>query len=98
MKATEVYSWRVERHLKQELEAAARSEQTSVARLLSHIVRDWLRSGYAAADDERAQSRVREKAEQYLGTVGGGDPSRAEQAATRAGRIIRQKHAGRRTD
>jgi hypothetical protein len=96
MKATEVYSWRVDQRLKEELESAARTEQTSLAALLSRIAHDWLRRGYPVADDATAQRRVREAAAPYLGSVSGGTPSRAAEAATRVRATIRSKHASRR--
>ena len=98
MKATEVYSWRVERHVKEALESAARTEQTSVAGLLTRIVREWLRRSYETAGDRDAQIRVCEEAAKYLGTVHGGDPGRAAEASARTRQTIREKHAGRRTD
>jgi len=97
MKATEIYSWRVERELKEALEAAARSERSSIAKLLSRIVRDWLRCRYDTADDETAQQRIREAGAQYLGSVRGGDASRAGEAGHRTRQMIRDKHAARRT-
>jgi hypothetical protein len=97
MKATQVYSWRVEQHIKQALESAARAERMSVASLLARIVRDWLRDGYGAADDQAAQRRVREEAAKYLGSVCGGVPSRAAEASAGVKRVIREKHARRRT-
>ena len=97
MKATEVYSWRVERHLKEALESAARTEQTSVAGLLSRIVRDWLARGYEITD-KRAQDCVREEAAKYLGAVRGGDAAKASESSARVRQLIREKHASRRTD
>ncbi len=98
MKATEVYSWRVQRHVKEALEAAAKSEHTSVAALLSRIVREWLRRDYDVAEEQRAQNCVREEAAQYLGSIRGNDPLRATQSAERVRHVIREKHASRRTD
>ena len=98
MKATEVYSWRLEHHLKEALEMAAKSEKSSVAALLSRIVQDWLRRGDAIDDEQAAQNRVRESAASYLGSVRGGDPSRAAEASSRVRRVIRSKHASRRVD
>lgn len=98
MKTTEVYSWRVERQLKESLESAARDERTSVAGLLSRIVRDWLRGSYDITEDQGAQNRVREAATPYLGTVHGNDPLRAREASARVKQKIREKHASRRSD
>lgn len=97
MKATEVYSWRVDRHLKESLETAARNEHISVAGLLSRIVRDWLARGYEIGD-KAAQDCVREEASKYLGVVHGGEPSRASESSARARQVIREKHASRRID
>ena len=42
MDKTEVYSWRLDPKLKDELLEAARSEKTSVANLLERLAREWL--------------------------------------------------------
>jgi hypothetical protein len=57
----EVYSWRLSRDLKCELEEAARRERVSVAQLLERIVREWLKTRAAAAEDEAAQEQLASK-------------------------------------
>jgi len=96
MKTTEVYSWRVERDLKESLENAARDQGASVAGLLTRIVRDWLQRSYDITADQTAQNRVREAAVPYLGSLRGGDPARASEASARVKQAIREKHASRR--
>lgn len=99
MKKTEVYSWRVEAHLKADLEAAAREAHCSLGSLLGRIAQDWLHGGHRLSrDEDAAQNRIREEAGKYLGSVCGGDPLRAEQASARVKQILKEKHARSRTD
>ena len=98
MKESNVYSWRLESHLKEELERAARAEKTTVSRLLTRIATEWLRGSSSLPDDRNAQKRVRETAAQYLGTVSGRDPSRSGDASRRVKQILQDKHATRRAD
>lgn len=95
---TEVYSWRLDRRLKEALERASRAEACSVGSLLTRIVGDWLRGDAGMAADEQAQARVREEASAYLGSVSGGDPRRAAEASRRVKRQLRERHARRRAD
>jgi hypothetical protein len=81
---SEVYSWRMSRDLKEDLEEAARREGVSVARLLERIARDWLKARASpAADDEAEQERLRAIAMQFVGTIRGGDPDRAAEVSKR---------------
>ena len=57
MSKSEVYSWRVTPALKAELEAAARSEKTSLSALLERIAEDWLKG--AKSEEEAEQQRLR---------------------------------------
>lgn len=97
MKRSEVYSWRLDPELKSELEHAARSQETSVSSLLTRIVRGWLENEYRTAGQDE-QQLVREQAMKYVGSIRGGDPKRAEEAAKRVKDIIRKKHGRRRSD
>ena len=57
---SEVYSWRLSPDLKADLEAAAQRGRVSIARLLEHIAREWLKARASAAeDDEAEQERLR---------------------------------------
>lgn len=74
MKTTEVYSWRIDSDLKSALEHAARAENISVSKLLSHVTKEWLRQKrIAASDNEAEQRRIRNKAMKCLGSVSLGE-------------------------
>ena len=89
---TEVYSWRLSPHLKNELREAARAEQKSIADLLEEIVRDWLRHtrGGTGTEDER-QQRVREAVLECAGMIDGG-PDLAENARSAVRARIAKRH------
>ena len=59
MAKTEVYSWRLDPELKQELEAAARAEKTSVGGLLERATKDLLkkrRKSFDSSDHARRRA------------------------------------------
>ena len=86
MQKTETADWPEPRSLKEELEEAARSRQTSVADLLEEIVREWLERSRAAEakveqkeeSEEEFQQRIRAAAAPCIGSAQGGDPHRSE--------------------
>jgi hypothetical protein len=98
MKKTTVYSWRLSPELKMALEDVARTEGTSVARLLDRIVTAWLAGAEAEGDDTAVQQRLHAAAERALGTIHGGDPQRAAQARERLRSKLRPRHARLRFD
>ena len=90
---SEVYSWRLSRELKEDLEHAARREGVSLSRLLERIARDWLQSrAAAAADDEAEQERIRARAMRFVGSIQGGDPDRAAKARERVREVLARKY------
>lgn len=90
---TEVYSWRLSRHLKTELEEAARAERKSLAELLEEIAESWLaRSGGRGERDEE-QERVRAAAMTFVGSIRGGNPERAANARSEIKSRLRRRHA-----
>lgn len=98
MKKTEVYSWRISPDLKSALRDAARHEGTSVARLLERIVTTCLQHTATDGDEEAIQRRLHNAAEKTIGTIHGGDPQRAVQAAERIRAKLRRRHASSRLD
>jgi hypothetical protein len=67
---SEVYSWRLTRELKIQLEAAARDEKTSIGTVLDRVVREWLaKRTFSEEDDAEQQRRLRERAMKAVGTV-----------------------------
>ena len=88
----EVYSWRLSRELKDDLEQAARKDGVSLSRLLERIARDWLQHRSAAADDEAEQERIRARAMRFVGSIQGGDPDRAAKAREQVREVLARKY------
>jgi hypothetical protein len=96
---SEVYSWRLSRDLKDDLEEAARRERVSVARLLERIAREWLKArAAAAADDEAEQERLRAIAMRFAGTLRSGDPDLSEKVSERVRERLLRAHARSQSD
>ena len=93
MSKTELYSWRVDPHLKSALENAARTEKTSVAQLLDYIVRDWLHKEFSSDQDGEEQRSLHAAAQQCFGTFRGGDPDLASQAKEQIRVKISERYA-----
>ena len=92
MKRSEVYSWRVSPELKVGLEDAARSEGTSVARLLDRIVTEWLAGFRDEENDDEEQRRIHKAATKCFGKLQGGDPHLAERASSRVKDKLEEKY------
>ena len=93
MAHNEVYRWRLDTALKEQLERAARAEQTSVANLLRTIVSTWLAGNQAGSDDAEPQLRMRAQALLCAGSIHGGDPDRAEQSSRRVRATLQNRRA-----
>ncbi|HVG07275.1 MAG TPA: ribbon-helix-helix protein, CopG family [Thermoanaerobaculia bacterium] len=98
MQKTETADLPEPRSLKEELEEAARSRQTSVADLLEQIVREWLersRNGNGSEreeDDEERQRRIRAAAAPFIGSIHGGDPYRSENVRSEVRKRLAEKY------
>jgi hypothetical protein len=90
---TEVYSWRVSRELKSELERQARIHQTSLAAVLNLAARDWLKQSAVTVGEVEEQRRLHEAAMKCVGTIAGGNPRRAETARETIRERIKLRHA-----
>lgn len=77
---TEVYSWRVSRELKSDLEQQARLRKTSLSALVTLAVRNWLKQSAVPVEDDEEQRRLREAAMKCVGAFAGRNPRRAETA------------------
>ncbi len=77
---TEVYSWRLSRELKSDLEHAARLKKVSASAILEMAVRDWLQKVRTDTDDDQVQRDLQAEAVSCLGSLAGGNPRRAETA------------------
>ena len=91
MKKSEVYSWRLSPETKEALEDRARTEGISMANLVDRIVGNWLEQ--QAADEEAVeQRRLHAAASKTIGTIRGGDPTRAERASELVRARLREKY------
>jgi hypothetical protein len=90
---TEVYSWRLSADRKAALEDEARRDGVSLSALLDRIAADWLaqrRNGHPSDDAE--QAAIRKRAMAAIGSIRGGDPTRAERSSELVREIIARKH------
>jgi len=70
---TEVYSWRLSRELKTDVERAARLRKEPVSSILEMAVRDWLQKSAAEnGEDAEEQRRLHAAAEACFGTMSSG--------------------------
>ncbi|HEX6863048.1 MAG TPA: ribbon-helix-helix protein, CopG family [Thermoanaerobaculia bacterium] len=98
MQKTETADWPEPRSLKEELEEAARSRQTSVADLLEEIVREWLersqgtKANETEEDEEERQKRLHAAIAPLIGSIHGGDPYRAENARSEIQKRLASKY------
>jgi hypothetical protein len=94
MSKSEVYSWRLEPALKAELEAAARSEKTNLARILDRLARQWLGTRQPSEEEEAEQQRrLRERVLKAVGTVSIGGPSATNKRVRQVmGEYLEKKH------
>jgi hypothetical protein len=90
---TEVYSWRVPAEFKAQLAEQARKERKSLSSLLLEFASDGLRGrNNGGADDDEEQAALRKRVMATVGTIRGGDPTRAERAGQLVREIIQRKH------
>ena len=89
---TEVYSWRVSRDLKSDLERQARIRKTSLAAVLNLAARDWLKQSAVTIGEDDEQRRLHEAAMKCVGTIAGGSPRRAETARETLRERIKLRH------
>ena len=89
---TEVYSWRVSAQKKLELEMEARREGKSVAQLLDEMSSEWLKVKKNSHNGDAEQAALRRRIMKTVGTIHGGDPTRASRAGELVREIIRQKY------
>jgi len=89
---TEVYSWRLSRGLKSDLERAARARKVRVSALLDVAVREWLAKNAVDITDDEEQKRLHAAVAPYLGCIRGGNPRRAETASKTVKEILRRRY------
>lgn len=90
---TEVYSWRLTRGRKANLERVARRRRLKIAHVLDMAVDEWLaRHATDIADDEE-QKRLHALAQRYIGVIKGNDPRRSANVSKLMRQSLRRKYA-----
>lgn len=89
---TEVYSWRLSRELKSDLERAARRRKVRISALLDMAMRDWLAKNAVDVDDDDEQKRLHAAVAPYLGAIRGRKPRRSETASKVVENILRRRY------
>lgn len=90
---TEVYSWRVSRELKSDLEQQARIRKTSLSAVLNLAVREWLKQSAASVGEDEEQHRLHEAGMKCMGVIAGGNPRRAETARQAIRERLKRRNA-----
>lgn len=95
---TDVYSWRLSRELKTELERAARLRRASLSAVLEQAARAWLQQNAAElGDDAETQRKLHAAAEPYIGSIRGlGGPFTADRVRKAVRRRLQEKHGRKR--
>lgn len=89
---TEVYSWRLSRGLKSDLEQAARARKVRVSALLDVAVREWLAKNSVDIAGDEEQKRLHAAVERCIGVVRGKNSRRAETAAATIRKSLRRQY------
>jgi len=90
---TDVYSWRVSRGLKSEIERAARLKKMRVSAVLDSAVRDWLAKNAKDIAGDEEQRRLHTAVAPFIGSIQGRDPRRAETAGALIKESLRRQYA-----
>jgi len=93
-----VYSWRLSRELKSELERAARLRRASLSAVLEQAAREWLKQNAAElGDDAETQRKLHAAVEPYIGSIRGlGGPFTADRVRDAVRRRLREKYGRKR--
>jgi hypothetical protein len=75
---TEVYSWRLSRSLKADLERAARLHKVSASKILDLALREWLAKNAKDIAGDEEQRRLHAAVERCIGVFASGNPRGSE--------------------
>ena len=92
---SEVYSLRLSRALKSDLERVARRNKVPVSTVLETAAREWLERNPAEIDDEEEQKRLHAAAEKCFGAISGDNPHRSEMVSELVRKELEQKYGRR---
>ena len=89
---TEVYTWRVARDLKMDLEREARHHKTSLSAVLDLAAREWLKKSSTEIDGDEEQRRLHEAASMCLGSFASGEARRSESGRQAVQQRLRRRY------
>ena len=89
---TEVYSWRLSRYLKSDLEREARLRRLSLSALLDLAVGEWLKRNSGELSGVEAQRKLHASAASCLGAIAGRNARRAETAREAIRKRLRSRN------
>jgi hypothetical protein len=89
----DVYSWRLSRGLKSDIERAARLKKMRVSAVLDSAARDWLEKNAKDVAGDEEQQRLHAAAAPFIGSIRGTNPRRAEAANALIKKSLRRRYA-----
>ena len=89
---TQVYSWRMSRELKSDLERAARLRNLRLVSVLEQAAREWLAKNAQDVESDEEQQRLHAAAARCIGTINGRNPRRAETASQSIKKSLRRRY------
>lgn len=89
---TQVYSWRMSRELKSDLERAARLRNLRLASVLEQAAREWLAKNAHGVENDEEQKRLHAAASKFIGAIKGGNPRLAETASESIKKSLRRRY------
>jgi|SRR5208282_526143 len=93
---TEVYSWRLSRGLKSDLERVARARKVCISAVLDMAAREWLAKNAVDIADDEEQERLHAAAAPFIGVFAGKNPRRSEMVRELVRKRLARKYGRRR--
>jgi len=92
---TDVYTWRLSRELKADLEREARLRDKPVSSLLDLAVREWLERTTREPADDDVQAKLHAAAKASFGVLSSGPPDRSENVRKYVRKRLRRRQLAR---
>jgi predicted transcriptional regulator len=92
---TDVYTWRLSRELKADLERQARLRDRPVSFLLELAVRQWLERTMREPADDDAQAKLHAAAKASFGVISSGHSDRSESVRKNVRKRLRRRQLAR---
>ncbi len=92
---TDVYTWRLSRELKADLEREARLRNKPVSSLLDLAVREWFERRTLEPADDEVQTKLHAAAKASFGVISSGPPRRSENVRKDVRKRLRRRQLAR---